>query len=312
MAQPVLQVSHVTKNYQQFTAVDDISFDLNQGEILGLLGPNGAGKTTTIQMLLGLTTPDAGTIHYFGKDFAHQREFCLSRLNFASAYSQLQGKLSARQNLEIYAGLYEVKDAKARIAYLTDLLGIAPHLDTLFNHLSSGQKTRTIWAKALLNRPQILLMDEPTASLDPEIVHKMIDLIRELKAKEGISILFTSHNMDEVARLCDRVMFLYAGKVVVTDTPVNLSKMVKDTSLILTFEGKKTDMKDYLERGHYQHTFIRPELVEILVTEEDLPKVLFGLTKTQLYVTGIDIEKPTLEDAFLSIASKGHHALATS
>ena len=178
MKTPVLEVSGLTKIFHSrggdFTAVDHISFDIGEGEIVGLLGPNGAGKTTTIQMLLDLVTPTSGTISYFGKPFPKEREYCLSRINFASTYAHVQSRLTVNENLRIYAGLYQVNNAKKKIEELLALLEVSELGNALFWHLSSGQKTRVILVKALLNSPKLLLMDEPTASLDPDIANKVV------------------------------------------------------------------------------------------------------------------------------------------
>ncbi len=304
MVDKVVQVSGLTKSYGEYLALDHISFDIEEGEILGVLGPNGAGKSTTIQMLLGLTEPDAGEVRYFGQNFFTHKESCLQRMNFASAYSQLQGRMTVYQNLRIYAGLYEIKDWKSRIDELLKLLEIEELRNTVFWKLSSGQQTRAILAKSLLNRPQLLLMDEPTASLDPEIVNKMIDLIRKLQKQESTTVLFTSHNMEEVARLCNRIMFLSKGKIVANDTPIELTKKVGFTQLTIAFEGKQSAVESYLTKQELGHTFVNKYLVDIAVNEQDIPKVLFGLKDQDIWVTNISIEKPSLEDVFLSISQK--------
>jgi ABC-2 type transport system ATP-binding protein len=266
------------------------------------LGPNGAGKTTTIQMLLDLITPDAGTISYFGKEFPKEREFVLSRINFASAYTKLQSRMTVMQNLIIYAGLYQVANPKERIAELLELLEVSAIADSLFWHLSSGQKTRVILVRALLNKPRLLLMDEPTASLDPDIAIKVVELVEQLQKKEQVSILYTSHNMQEVEQLCDRVMFLDHGKILIEDTPLGLTKRVGNSKLILTFDGERALVKKYLDEGSYAYVFPRSHLVEISVAESDIAKLLFGFAKEKIWITNIDVEKPDLEDVFLSIA----------
>lgn len=302
----VLKVSGLTKIFTSrggdFTAVDNISFDIGEGEIVGLLGPNGAGKTTTIQMLLDLITPTTGTISYFGKPFPKEREYCLSRINFASAYTHVQGRMTVDENLRIYAGLYEVNNAEKKIEELLDLLEIPELKHELFWHLSSGQKTRVVLVKALLNSPKLLLMDEPTASLDPDIANKVVELVERLQKKEGVSILYTSHNMEEVERLCDRVMFLDHGKILAIDTPLGLTKKAGNTTLILTFDGDKTPVESYLDKDVYSYTFSRAHIVEISVKEEDVAKVLFGFAKEKIWITNIEVQKPNLEDVFLSIA----------
>ncbi len=302
MAKAILEVSGLTKQYDSYTAVDNISFTIGEGEIVGLLGPNGAGKTTTIQMLLDLTTPTAGTIEYFSKPFPKEREYILSRINFASAYTRLQSRMTVMQSLIIYAGLYQISQAQKRIDELLDLLEIPDVVDKLFWHLSSGQKTRVILVKSLLNKPKLLLMDEPTASLDPDIANKVVELIQTLQKKEGVSILYTSHNMDEVERLCDRVMFLDHGKILTEDTPLGLTKKAGNATLILTFDDEKSRVGEYLDKDGYRYSFPRSHVVEISVAEADIAKVLFGFAKEKIWITNIDIEKPSLEDVFLSIA----------
>lgn len=306
---PVLHVQHLVKQYpsikrgqEGFTAVDDISFSIGEGEIVGLLGPNGAGKTTTIQMLLGLTTPTHGTVSYFGKPFPKEREYCLSRINYASAYSHLQGRITVKNNMTIFAGLYEVKNPKERINELLELLEIKDQENTLFWHLSSGQKTRVVLAKALLNHPKLILMDEPTASLDPDIAEKVVVLIKKLQKQEHIAMLYTSHNMQEVEELCGRVMIMDHGKIVAEDTPLELTKRIKTISLLLTFESKEALVFAYLKSHDYAFLSPRKQVVEVKVSEEQIPKVLFGLGKAGVRFTEIDIKRPDLEDVFLSIA----------
>jgi len=302
MSQAIVSVDGLTKRYGSYTAVDHLSFEAQEGEILGILGANGAGKSTTIQMLLGLTIPDGGKVTYFGTDFFTHKEACLTKMNFASAYSQLQSRMTVYQNLRIYAGLYQVKDYHSRIKELLKLLEIEEYAETLFWRLSSCQQTRAILAKALLNRPKLLLMDEPTASLDPEIVNKIIDLIRKLQQSEKVTVLFTSHNMEEVARLCDRIIFLSHGKIVANDTPLELTKKIGHATLALAFEGSKTKISQYLNQQKLKFHFVNEYLVEITLLEQDIPKILFGLKEKDIWITNISIEKPSLEDVFLTIS----------
>lgn len=302
----VLEVKNLSKWYGEYHAVKGISFSMAEGEILGVLGPNGAGKTTTMQMLLGLTLPDSGSIHYFGKNFAQNQEYCLSRMSFASAYSKLQGKLSVRQSLIVHGGLYSVssKDINLRIDELSELLGITDFLDEIFWHLSSGQQTRAILAKALLSRPKLLLMDEPTASLDPEIVNKIIEIVRDLRGKQGVSILFTSHNMEEVTRLCDRVMFLRSGQIEAIDTPLSLTKTVKNAKLTLTFEGPQKPVANYLSQTKFNSQFLNTQIVQVALPEDEIAGLLFGFRKYDVFISHIEIDKPSLEDVFLAMVKK--------
>lgn len=302
MQSEILSVEGLTKRYGDFLAVDHISFTVHEGEIVGLLGPNGAGKTTTIQMLLGLTTPTSGNIRFFGKAFPQYREEILAKTNYASAYSHMQGRITVRNNLTIYAGMYAVPNAQARIDELLELLEVADLADTLFWHLSSGQKTRVVLVKALLNKPRIILMDEPTASLDPEIAQKVVQVVRELQQKEKVAILYTSHNMQEVETVCDRVMIMNQGTIVAEDTPLGLTKKITVSHLILTYDGNQKVVTKYLKNKGYRHSFPRDYAVNIELEEQDIPTVLFGLGNEGIWITHVDIEKPDLEDVFLAIA----------
>ena len=304
MSQSVLEVTNLTKRYGEYLAVDHISFAIREGEILGLLGPNGAGKSTTIQMLLGLTDADGGQIHYFGKEFTKHKGEILKRINFASAYAELQQRLTVRQNLRIFGMLYGVNNLEKRIDELLELLEVEVLANELFWHLSSGQKTRVILAKALLNKPKMLLMDEPTASLDPDIVYKIIQLVKQLQEQEKVSILFTSHNMQEVSRLCDRVSFLSKGKIVLTDTPLELTKNIGKTKLLLTYEGDQKVVDKYLTTAKYPTTFIRKNVVEVSLADDEIPSVLFELKKLGIWITSLSTEQPSLEDVFLHISEK--------
>lgn len=308
MIKPILEVSALSKTYDTYNAVKNISFAIQEGEIVGLLGPNGAGKTTTIQMLLDLVTPTSGKIEYFGRSFPKEREFILSRINFASAYSHVQSRMTVIENMNIYAGLHQIPNSKKKIKELLGLLEVSELENELFWHLSSGQKTRVILAKALLNNPKLILMDEPTASLDPDIANKVVELIQSLQKKEGVSILYTSHNMEEVERLCDRVMFLNHGTIVAEDTPLGLTKRVGKSQLILTFDGGQELISKYLSQYAHLFRFARPHVVEIMLPEKDIPKVLFGFAKEKIWITEIAVEKPNLEDVFLSIAGGSYES----
>lgn len=307
MEKPVLEVTNLVKEYGSFRAVSGISFTLRPGEALGFLGPNGAGKTTTIQMLLGLTAPTSGTIAYFGKDYEKNREYCMKRINFVSAYNQLQTRNTVRQNLHVFSMLYDVANWEDKVREFADLMGITDKLDTLYWKLSSGEKARANFVKALLNNPSVILMDEPTASLDPEIVHTVITIINDIR-KKGVAILFTSHNMQEVSRVCDRVMFLDHGKIVASDTPLGLSKKIGTAILRLTFEGKRAVVEEYAKEKKYTYAFPFASTVELRLSEQDVPTVLFDLSKRGVWITDIEVDKPTLEDVFLAIAKGGKHA----
>lgn len=311
MDTPILEVSGLTKRFGKFTAVDNISFSIKEGEIVGLLGPNGAGKTTTTQMLLGLTTPTTGTIFYFGKDLMRSREAILKRINYVSAYAGMQTRVTARENLEVFAGIYEIDQWQKKVDTLAESLGIAHKLNNLYWFLSSGERARVNLVKAFLNDPELILMDEPTASLDPEIVSVVLKLIFDMRKKQNVAILYTSHNMGEVSRICDRVMFLYHGKIIATDTPLGLTRRVGQTTLRLTFDDDAKRVDRYLKQKKYTYSFEQPHVMGITISETDIPKVLFGFAKAKIWITDIEIEKPDLEDVFLAVAKGGAHALAT-
>jgi len=218
MTPPILQVAHLTKRFGDFTAVNDVSFSVKPGEILGLLGPNGAGKTTTIQMLLGVVTPSAGSIHMFGLDLMTHREAILQRVNFSSTYISMPQSLTVEENLWVVARLYGLSDIARRVDDIVKKLDMEEFRLKVTRKLSSGQMTRLTLAKAFLTEPKILFLDEPTASLDPDIAHKIRALLKEERRSSGLSILYTSHNMREMEEMSDRIIFLQRGKLVAEGT----------------------------------------------------------------------------------------------
>jgi len=217
-----LSVTGLSKVYGDLIAVDGISFDVNRNEIVGLLGPNGAGKTTTINMIMGILEPNAGTIHIEGLDLASHRSRALALTNFSAVYAPLPGNLTLSQNLSIFGRLYGVKDIPERIDEVLEQFDLEAFRDKKCGILSSGEQTRVGIAKAMLNRPHILLLDEPTASLDPASAREIRAKIREF-ALEGVGgVLWTSHNMYEVEDICGRVLFLSHGKILLEGDPKTL------------------------------------------------------------------------------------------
>lgn len=304
MSEIVLKVENLVKNYGVFRAVDGISFSVPRGKVVGFLGPNGAGKTTTIQMLLGITERSSGSIRYFGDDFFKNREKCLQKINFASAFNTLLGRISVMENLLVFAGLYQVKNPKKKITYLAAYFQVEDVLAQPYWDLSSGQKTRVNLMKSLLNDPELILMDEPTASLDPDITDKTLTLIEDLKKSHNLSILYTSHNMKEITRVCDEVIFLDHGKIVAQDTPLNLTKKISGAKLRLIFDDHKDVLEDYLKEEKQTFSFVDDHTVIIDTQENMIPKIIFGASKRNIFITDIEVEKPTLEDVFLQIARK--------
>ena len=220
----IIEVKNLVKKFNGVTAVDDISFDIQEGRITGLLGPNGAGKTTTIQMLLDLITPTSGMIKIFGKEMKYHREELLGKVNFSSPYVALPGNLKVWENLTTFARLYGVRDIQKKIDELSDFFGIKDLLPKMTSTLSTGQLTRLNLTKALLNDPKLLLLDEPTASLDPDIADRTRKLLQKIQKEKQVTILYTSHNMAEVEEICDHVIFINHGKIKDDGTPTDLIK----------------------------------------------------------------------------------------
>ena len=215
-------VENLSKNYQKKEAVKDINFTIGENEILGLLGPNGCGKTTTIAMMLGLLKPTKGKVIIHGKDIEINRISLLHKMNFISPYIELPKKLTVRENLIVYAKLYGVKKIKNRIEYLSNKLRLDEFIDEKTGELSSGQKNRVSLAKALINEPSVLFLDEPTASLDPETGNFVREFIENISQEKKMSILLASHNMDEVKRLCKNVLMMNNGVIIDKGTPDSL------------------------------------------------------------------------------------------
>lgn len=218
----VLSVSHLRKEYGPTIAVDGVSFAVGRGEIVGLLGPNGAGKTTTINMILGVLAPTAGSIAIEGVDLKKERSKALFCTNFAAVYAQLPGNMSVVQNLTIFGMIYGVKQLKARIEELLIEFDLVKFRDTRCGVLSSGEQTRVALAKAMLNKPRLLLLDEPTASLDPATAREVRARIQAFAATGKAGVLWTSHNMHEVSDVCHRVLFMSHGKILLEGDPRTL------------------------------------------------------------------------------------------
>jgi len=231
MREPVVEVQGLTKTFKKLKAVDDVSFEIYPGEILGLLGPNGAGKTTIIHMLLGLTTPDSGFIKIFGMDLQKEREKIMQEVNFSSTYVSMPNSLSVRECLQVFARLYKVNNREKEISRVLQEFEIEDIGNKLIRSLSSGQETRLNLAKAFINRPKVLFLDEPTASLDPDIADKTRTLLLRIKKEQGLSILYTSHNMKEMEELSDRILFLHKGSIITAGKPEEVIQELKGRDL---------------------------------------------------------------------------------
>jgi ABC-2 type transport system ATP-binding protein len=301
--QNVLTVNNLSKNFGDFTAVKSVSLEIAPGEILGLLGPNGAGKTTTIQMLLGVMTPSAGVIEYFGQDLKQHRSQIMERVNFSSTYINLPWDMTVEQLLTYTAYFYSITDRRKRVEEIIAIFKLQELRKKLVKNLSAGQETRLHLAKSFINNPEIVLLDEPTASLDPDIASYLRQFILSRRDKTGMSALFTSHNMAEVTEVCDRVVFLRKGQIIANDTPKNLAKDIKHSVVELRFAGNKDEVEKYLRDGTEQYTESNGRYF-FQVKEEDIAAFLNRIRERGLQFVEINIEKPSLEDYFLQVATE--------
>ena len=241
----LIEVKNIKKSYGKKEAVKGISFNVQENEILGLLGPNGSGKTTTIGMLLGLLKPTSGQIFIDNLKLENHRIEILEIINFISPYIELPKKLTVKQNLNVYAKLYKVQNIEERIEYLSEKLRIEELLDSITGELSSGQKNRVSLAKALINEPRVLLLDEPTASLDPEVGDFVRTFLEEYKKEKKISVLLASHNMSEVTRLCKSVLMMKNGEIIDQGKPDDL----------ITKHGRKNLEEVFLKLSRSKNEF---------------------------------------------------------
>ena len=227
----ILEARELTREFDGVKALDRFSFQLHRGEVLGLLGANGAGKTTAMNCLLGLTLPTGGDLFAFGLPLHQHRISILQRANFSSAYTSLPGNLLVGQNLLVFAKIYGVRDPKKKIAELMELLEISHLSKRVTGQLSAGESTRVNLVKAFLNDPELLMLDEPTASLDPDIADKVRKVVRRVQRERNIGILYTSHNMRDIEEVCDRVIFLHKGRIVCEGTPSEILSRSSSASL---------------------------------------------------------------------------------
>jgi ABC-2 type transport system ATP-binding protein len=227
----VLQIRDLTKRFKEVVAVDGLSFSIARGEIVGILGANGAGKTTTLQMILGLIRPTSGRIEVFGLEHERHRIEILRRMNFSSVGVSLPMNLRVSENLWIFGKLYGVREAGRRLDALLNLMEIHHLRNAITGSLSSGELSRVNLCKALLNRPELLLLDEPTASLDPDIADKVRKILRRVQQEDGVAILYTSHNMRDIEEICDRVLFLHDGRLMAEGTPAQIIEQFRTRNL---------------------------------------------------------------------------------
>jgi len=299
----ILAVNNLSKKFKDKVAVNDISFSLQEGEILGLLGPNGAGKTTTLQMLLGVLTPTTGLIKYFGKDLGENRTEILEEVNFSSTYTKLPWRLSVKENLTFISYLYQIKNRQSRIKEIVKIFKIEQLINMPMTDLSAGQLTRVNLAKAFINYPKILLLDEPTASLDPDVATYIRDFLLEERKKFNVSIIITSHNMAEVEEVCDRVIFINNGKIIANDTPVGLAKTIEISHVELLVKDGLKRTEEFCQKQSYAYK-IDGRYIVVDVKEREIAQFLRDLMNKGVYYDEISINKPTLEDYFLQMTRK--------
>lgn len=302
MDQSVLRVEKLVKDYGVYRAVDGISFEIKKGQVVGLLGPNGAGKTTTIQMLIGITNPSSGRITYFGEDFATHKQASLQRVNSTSAYNSLLGRISVRENLMTFAGLYRVPNRTSKIAQLLETFEISHLANERYINLSAGERTRVNLAKSLISDPELVLMDEPTASLDPDIADKTLSWIEQLRRDHDLSILFTSHNMAEVERICDEVIFLDRGKVVSQGSPADHTSKLGNVEIVINFSGRAEDVEEKLRGRKLTYTLSDENVLRIETRKDKTAEIISLLVEAGINIKDTEIRKPNLEQVFLQIA----------
>lgn len=309
----MLSVKNLTKTYrsgiwpfqtqQSYTAVNNISFELNKGEILGFLGPNGAGKTTTIQMLLGTLTPTSGSIAYDGKTLAQYPIAALKKIGYASGYDKLPVRLTVAENLDIVGRIYGIKEPQRskKIEELLHTFGIEKLRNRQTGSLSAGQATRVMLAKAFIADPEVVLLDEPTASLDPDVAHEVRQFILAQRKERSICMLITSHNMDEVTELCDRVLVLKQGAIIANNSPHVLAQSICQVHVHLTIGRNDEQLVQYLKETSMPFTR-QANKFTIELDEHAVAQFLSDVSARNIMYYQISIDKPTLQDYFLTIA----------
>jgi len=309
MSAALLQVQSLRKVFPgkpPVVAVDDISFSLGAGEILGLLGPNGAGKTTTIQMLLSTLRSTSGSISYFGMDLERHRSEILKYVGYGSAYAALVWRLSVEENLEIYARLACVpwRERAQRVTALLERFDASSFRKKQMSELSAGQRTRVVLCKVFVGYPKIALLDEPTASLDPDVAHEVRAFVKHQRREYGVSMLYTCHNMAEVEEVCDEVLFLTKGKIIARDTPQALASSIAGTRVRFTASGQGEKLLLWIARHAPGAVVKDEESAEVWTEDEQVPALIESLIKEGLQFSRLSVERASLEDFFLQMTKK--------
>jgi len=305
-----IDVQNLVKTFREkgkvITAVDGISFSVRKGEIFGLLGPNGAGKSTTINMLTGLLEKDSGTVKILGFEPEKNWEFVKNSSNVATAYSWLSDVLSIRQNLRVYARLYGVKNHEQKINELLELFELKDIGDRKIIRLSSGENTRAVLCKGLINSPKVLFLDECTVGLDPDIADKTRSIIKGYQQKNDCTILFTSHYMYEVEELCDRIAFMSDGKIISIDTSSNLKKLIKKHTVEIAVKKDVKLLKEFLKTEGVDIIFEKDNgiVFEVTTEKDKMYKIISKIFHKGFMLSNLHVKGPTLDDIFIKIARR--------
>ena len=303
-----IEVRNLVKTFwerkKKVVAVNDISFNVKKGEIFGLLGPNGAGKSTTINILTGLLEKDSGDVKILGYAPESNWEYVKNNSNVATAYFPLSDILTVRQNLKVYAKLYGVKNHEKRIDELLRIFEIENKSGRKFITLSSGEKTRVVLCKGLINSPKVLFLDECTVGLDPDIADKTRRIIKDYQRENSCTILFTSHYMYEIEELCDRIAFMSGGKIINIDTSSNLKKLIKEHTVEIAIKQDVKSLKKFLETEGMEVIITDQNSIVFEVTTENdrIYKIMNKIFKKGFMLTHLNIKTPTLDDIFIKIA----------
>lgn len=307
MKRNAIEVRGLVKHYKSkgrvFKAVNGVSFSVQEGEIFGLLGPNGAGKTTTINMITGILKKDKGSIKILGKNFDENKEELKNLMNVSTAYHSLTSVLTIYENLKVYAKIYGVKNFNERIDELLNKFGLEDLKKKQVTYLSSGEKTRLALCKALINKPKILLLDECTVGLDPDMADKTRKYLKKYCKENKTTIIFTSHYMYEVEELCNRIAFLSKGKILMIDNSKGLKKMIKKQVIELTLSKKHDELKKILEEKGMNILFAdSKDIIFEVDTDHNISELIALILKRGIKIDDIHIKKPTLSDIFIKIS----------
>ena len=301
---PLLEIRDLRKRYDDVEALRGVSLDVERGEFFGLLGPNGAGKSTIINILLGLILADSGSIRVFGQDFAAHQVAIRRRMNVAAAFTSLSGVLTVRENLKVYGHIYGVRNLDAKINALLERFEITDLARRKLQVLSSGQHTRVTLCKGLINEPELLLLDECTLGLDPDIAEKTRRALKEFQREKQTTIVFTSHNMNEVEELCGRIAFLSKGEILRIDTAARIKSLIPQQLLEVRFRPG-TDLSAVRHLDGMPHAEPGGDSTLRFVlddSEVQLDSLLRRLTQAGGHITDVQLTRPTLEEVFIKVA----------